>query len=357
MSTIFGLAGLSASDYQFVNTAGQSLIYTATQQYLDMVNEDVTRAVSVFVDVITEDHQERYQLPGGGRMTQRGDGTRGPAVKPLGSWDVAYPIYDFAEQVAATDVDAAYLTPAEYQRHVDTIVNRYRTELRWQILHALLDNVSVSYSDKRWGTLTLQPLANNDSVTYPPVMGATTDATDNHYLESNYAATAISDSNNPYITIREEIVEHFGTETGGDNVVVFINNAETPETEDLTDFDPVEDRFIRSGANRDIPFNLPNVPGRIIGRTNGVWVSEWRFMPANYMLGIHLDAPAPCKMRVDEAATGLPRGLNLVANDMSYPIASAEWRARFGISVANRLNGVVMELGTGGTYTVPAVYD
>jgi hypothetical protein len=74
------------------------------------------------------------------------------------------------------------------------------------------------------------------------------------------------------------------------------------------------------------------------------------------MLAVHLEAPAPVIKRVDPAATGLGRGLQLVAEDESFPFTASFWRHRFGFGVGNRLNGVVMELGTGGTYTVPAAY-
>ena len=46
---------------------------------------------------------------------------------------------------------------------------------------------------------------------------------------------------------------------------------------------------------------------RVIGRVNGVWVVEWRFVPANYILAIHLDAPKPLMQRVDPADTLSPR--------------------------------------------------
>lgn len=359
MSAIFALAGMSAADYQYVHTAGEQLIYEATRAYTAQRNADIQRAESAFIEMMTENHNERYKLPGTGRMARRTPGTRGPAVRAYGGWDVAYPLYDFEEAVVGDDVDLAYMTPQEYQNHIDTIVNRYVGERRWQILHALLDDQagsSESFTDRLWGTLTIVPLANGDSVTYPPVLGSDSEATEDHYAESGYAAASISDTNNPIETNVNELVEHFGTTTGGENVISFINNAQTTQVKDLTDFTEVEDRFIRSGDNVDVPFNLPNVPGKIIGRTNGSWVSEWRWIPANYILSIHMEAPAPLKERVDPAATGLPRGLNLVAQDDTHPLMSSIYRARFGIAVGNRLNGCVMELGTGGTYTIPTAY-
>jgi len=155
----------------------------------------------------------------------------------------------------------------------------------------------------------------------------------------------------------DEIEHHFGAATGGEEIVCFVNNAETPETKDLTDFDEVPDRFIRVGDNVDVPTGLPSVPSRILGRVSGTWVVEWRWVPANYMIGVHLDAPRPLKARVDPADTGLARGLVLVARDERYPLESSHYRHRFGFGCGNRLNGVVMELGTGGSYTIPTAYQ
>ena len=356
MSGIFGLLGLSDNDRSYVNTIGQSLVFTATQTLLQQYNADLNAAMSVFLDSTTTGFKERYKLPGGGRLQRRGGLAQSAAVKAYGSWDVAFPLEDFGAQLADSDIAMAYMTMPEYNRHVETVMIQDMNTVRFEMLKALFNSTAATFVDPINGSLTIERLANGDSVVYPPVLGSETEATDNHYLESNYAATAISDTNNPYITIREELEEHFGTSTGGDNIVVFINNAETPETEDLSDFDAVPDQYIRVGTNTDVPQGLPSVPGKVIGRTNGVWVVEWRWMPANYMFGIHLDAPKPLKMRVDPADTGLGTGLQLVARDQQYPIESAHYRHRFGFGCANRLNGVVLELGVGGSYSVPAAY-
>jgi hypothetical protein len=52
--------------------------------------------------------------------------------------------------------------------------------MRRHVLAAVLDNASWNYSDEQHGTLAVQPLANNDAVTYVKRSGQT--ATDNHYL-------------------------------------------------------------------------------------------------------------------------------------------------------------------------------
>lgn len=357
MAGLFGLLGTADTDREYVNTVGQRVVYDAIQAYLTRVNADAEAAMVAFIEGMTEDHTERYKLPGGGRLQRRGGLTRSGAVKAGGQWDVAYPLEDFGAQVVGSDVDMAYMLIGDLERHLTTVTLQYVNTVRFEMLKALFNNTARTFTDERKGNLTIQPLANNDSVVYPPVLGSETEATDNHYLESGYAASAISDTNNPYVTIKNKLEEHWGAPTGGSNVAVFIHSDQLPVTEALTDYVPVVDAFVRAGDNTAVPINLPNVPGSIRGRTNGVWVVEWRWIPTGWKLGMHLEQPAPLKMRVDPANTGLPRGLALVARDEIYPMESAEWRVRFGLGVGNRLNGVAFELGTGGSYTIPAIYQ
>lgn len=359
MAGIFGHLNLDDSDYVYSLTSGQNLIYDAAADYIARVNAEIQSAMTAFVQGPIEAYTERYKLPGGGYLQRRRDEGRYGAVKASGSWDVAYPLEDFGAQIAGDDVSMAYMTVQELDNHISTVAIQNVNTVRFEMLKAILNGTNATFSDERHGSLTVRRLANGDGSLYPPILGATADADDTHYLESSYASASISDTNNPYATMVEELVEHFGESVGGDNIVVFINPAQAGVTMDLTDFVQVEDRFIRSGANADVPQMLPTVPGKIIGRMTGTgacWVVQWRWIPANYLLAVHLEAPPPLKMRVDPAATGLGRGLQLVAEDEQFPFKSSFWRHRFGFGVANRLNGVVMELGTGGTYTTPTAY-
>lgn len=333
------------------------MAWEVAQKWISDRNAELLGTTAVFIEGMTEAFKERYKKPGGGYLQERGVQSQPAAVKATGSWDVSYPLRDYSAQIAWDDVTIAYMSAIELSNHIETVMIQNINTVRHQILHRLFDNVQESFIDDINGTLTIDPLANGDGVTYPPVLGSDTEATDNHYLESNYPASSIDDTNNPLVTIRDELEEHFGANTGGDNIVVFINNAERAKIEALTDFTVIPDYNIRVGDNVDVPFNLPNVPGRILGRGHNCWVVEYRWIPANYMLGIHLEAPAPLKMRVDPADTGLGSGLSLVARDTEFPFEMSFWRNRFGIGCGNRLNGVAMELGTGGTYTVPTAYD
>lgn len=361
MSTIFGLAKMSASDYAYVNNANQELLYEAAQQYIEMANIATNQAMSAFVEPTpTTNFKERYKLSMTGRMQRTSEETSGKSVAPSGSWDVAYPIYNFHEQVAISDVDAAYMTPAEFQLHIDGVITRARNAKRFEILKRLFKNTTDTYTDKRHGSLTIETLANGDSVVYPPVEGSESEATEDHYLESGYAASAISDTNNPFQTLADDLVHH-GTNTTDDLPIGFmINSAQAAKTKALTNFIPYVPNAIQRGQDTDqVLMPARPIPGKIIGYMLGAgWVSVWDWIPANYITGVNLAAPQALRMRVDPAETNLGSGgLQLLPEERHGVLTFNSWRLRFGIGTANRINAAIMELGTGGTYSIPSAYQ
>lgn len=358
MSGIFGVLNINDSDRVYLSTLGQGVVYDAVNEILTRHNAELNAALGVFVDETTEDHKRRYKLPGGGRMQRLGNQSTAAAVKATGSWDVAYPLEEFAASWGSDRVDYAYMTVQDLDRHLKTITAQNINTVRFELLKALLNSAQDTFIDPLWGSLSIEPLANGDSVVFPPVLGSESEAAENHYLESGYAAASISDSNDPVVTAVDELEEHFGAATGGSNIVIFCNNAQRAKLGGLTDFDPVVDRFINPGTQTAVPDGLPaGVPGRILGRHNaGAWLVEWRWIPANYLVGIHMDAPAPLVKRRDPGYTNLPDGLTLVKESDMYPFTQSHYSNRFGFGAGNRLNGVVIELGTGGTYTVPTAY-
>jgi hypothetical protein len=355
MSGIYGILGLQDNDRSFVKTIGQRVVYEATAQMLERYNSELNSFLGWFLEGTVENFKERYKLPGGGRMGRRGRLARPDVVKAYGSWDVAYPLEDFAEGLGDDDIAMAYMTIQEYARHLETIFIRNTNRVRYEVLTRLFKNTTNTFVDPIHGSLTIQPLANGDTVVYPPVIGSASEATEDHYLESGYTVANISDTNNPLPTIRDDMEHHFGMNTGGTDIMIFVADNITPYLEDLTSFVPVEDKFVMPGDDsaRIQGFGA-SLPGKLIGRSNGVWVSEWKHIPDNYMLAIDPAQPKPLKMRVDPSDTGLPQGLTLMAREENMPLTQASWRHRFGFGIGNRLNGVVMEVAAGGTYTIPS---
>ena len=361
MSGIYGALGINDTERVFLSTLGQAVVYDAVQQELEAHNADMQAAMSVFVERTTEDFKWRYKLPGGGYLQRMSGQATTAAVKAYGGWDVAFPLEDFGASIASYGLTFPYMTAQDLDRHVSTVMIQNANTVRYEILRALFNSTATTFVDQYGhGSLTIEHLANGDSVVYPPVAGSMTEATDNHYLQSGYTAASITNTNDPYVTIAAELVEHFGgAPTGGSNIVCFINSAQVALTRALTDFTESVDRYIIPGSGISVPANLPAaLPGRVIGRHEGagVWVVEWQAIPANYVVGIHMDAPKPIMMRVHPGFTGLGTGLRLVKTSDTYPFTEARYENHFGFGVGNRLNGVVMELGTDGTYGVPSGY-
>jgi len=361
MSAIFGHLNIDDADRAFNIVEGQQVMFEAATAYVNRINTDLNAAMSIFIERSTSDFKFRYKLPGGGYLSKRGSDGRFPAGKAIGSWDVAFPLEDFGRQIAGNDVDMAYMTVAELDRHIQTVTAQNVNTVRFEILKALYNDNQDTFVDDIHGSLAVEPLANGDTVTYPPVLGSASESTDNHYLASGYTAASISDSNDPYATIANELEEHFGAPTGGSQIACFIHPDEVPETRDLTDFVPVGDMGIAYGSDADLAARIPPQLlgiGRVIGRMDGsgVWVVEWRYQSSGYILGVHLDAEPPLIRRIDPADTGLGDGLQLVARDEQFPFEGSFWRHRFGFGAGNRLNGVAMYL-TAGSWTIPTAYQ
>jgi hypothetical protein len=353
-TTLFGHLNINDTDRIFARTDGQDLVVTAITDYFAAHEAALRAQLGVFVEGLTTDFRKRFKTPGTGYMTARGENSPTPAQKFVGQWDVDFPLFDYGDSIGGNDVDIAYMTAGELERQVLGVANRDVNTVRLLAMQALFRNTATTVTDPLHGSLSVQPLANGDGVLYPPLPGQTAPATDNHYLASGYVASGISNTNNPIPVMTEELLEHFGRATGGENVVTFIHPDQVPLISGLTGFVDQGDQFIRTGVNTAVPINLPNVPGRIIGRGFGSWVVEWRNMPTGYLLSTHLEVEKPLMQRVDPADTGLGQGLQLVGNDVRYPITHLSWRHRFGFGAANRLNGVVMQLTTG-SYAIPSL--
>lgn len=364
MSGIFGHLNVSDQDYVFNSAVGQRVIYEAAENYVALANAELTRLLSIFVARSTPNHTLRYKLPGNGYLQRRGPDGRYGAVKASGQWDVAFPLEDLGAMIAGNDVDMAYMTVDELDRHIDTVVQQNVNTLRKEVLTALTSRSNGTFIDPQHGSLTIRSLANTDGTLYPPVIGSITDADDEHYLELGDTSAAIDDTHDPWtgvntnsVNIVGELEEHFGIQAGSAEIVSFINQAEVTVVSGLTDFEPVDIRQIQEGQQTASPVQVPtDLPGVVIGRHRaGAWIVRWDWIPATYILSTTTAVEAPLYKRIDPPATGLGTDLQLVATDEEFPFKDTVWRHRFGVAVANRLNGICVECAAGGDYTDPTI--
>ena len=360
---LLGALDIKDSERPFTSVAGRRLIWDATQELFQQWNDDVRDAENLFVQETTTLHQERYELPGGGEAEALPFEESKPGeVKRSGSWDTAYPLYVMGNALGYNRVSLAYLTMGTYRATLQTIMNQGNNTTFRRLLSALLKNTTTTFTDPVYGSLTVQPLANNDSVNYPPKIGATANSTENFYLSASYDKSAISNANNPFLTIVNALEPRFGYGQGGSPIVVLMNPDAEQYVQYLPDFVGVTLHNVQPGDDVPVPNGFPPdrfIPwsARFFGTANGCWVVSWPRMPTNTLIGIHLAAPPPLKMRIDDVP-GLGDGTfqmicnNLTGDEMFH---EARWIRRCGYGVGNRLAAVAMVLGQG-SYTIPTGY-
>lgn len=358
---ILGAIGVDGSDYQKIHTFGQEVVYDALMQILGDHNDDKASVIPLFVEGDTWKFQDIYKLPGQGRMQRRASQTRAGEIHATGEWTVGFPLEDFGANVAMSDIDWGYMDVREFNRYVQTIINQNWNTHRDEILKALFNNTARPFKDLggHFPDTTVQPLANGDSVLYPAAVGSELNSAANNYLGVAASAIAFTNTNNPIPAMVEALRSRFGTPTSGSDIVVFMNNAQTPFAQGLAGFNLVPNRFVTLGNNISYVqvAGIPLSVGTALGESDGALLCEWRWLPPGYMLGIHFGAPRPLKLRTDPPDTPFTTGLQLIAEDMNNPFMKYQWRDRFGYGCGNRLNGVAMDLTAAGganTYTIPA---
>jgi hypothetical protein len=353
MSTIFGVLGINDRDAT-LNTVGQAQVFDLINQYAAATQTELDKIYGVFVESQTTLHTERYFLPGGGMLQAGTNRTRPGAVKPAGSWDVAYPIDQGDAQLGWDRISYAYMSAGQADAQVKGVMEQYKNWKRNLILTALLHGATRSYTDQLYGSLTIQPLAigSTDNVLYPPLIGSSSEATATHYVGSNYAASSISDTNNPF---RDIVKAKLRKRFGNGRIVAWINSAQTAKVQALTSFATIVPQYVNVGANTaTATADGVSGPGNFIGATDNVAVFEWDWIPDGYIFALDLDQPAPLKQRVDVPAN--LRGFQMVATQQEYPLQESFWQAREGYGVGNRLNGVAIQLVASTSYTAPSGY-
>jgi len=354
MANAYGFVGIIDLYNQRVNQVGTQRIYTAIQESL----AEHTRTVNGLMEALVERTilaQEQFELPGGGTLQPLDEHGNPIPEKPSGSYQVAYPIQGGGTAWGTNRVTSALMTVAEANRHTVNAQQKDADWLKRHIMAALLDNASWTYNDKvgrdgsaGLGNITIQPLANGDSVVYVRKGGAVT--TDNHYLAQ---ANAIDDDNNPFQTIYDELMEH---PSNSGPVVCYVASNLVGAIKDLADFTEKDDPDIKKGANSDVLVGSisQGFGDEVWGKVNGCWIVEWKSLPDGYMIAHARGAGAVLKMReypAEELQGFFPETNDVDGNHMENRVIRY---AGFGVS--NRVGAVCYQVGNG-TYQVPSAYN
>lgn len=333
-----------------VTTVGVDVVSAAIDQSVAEHNRQLNALIGLLA-LSTTQFKVRYNTPTVARLQPLDDNGRARPIKPAGYYDVAFPLQQGGAAWGQNYRTRAKMTVEEANDATNTLISADVRWMRDHIMAALFANAQWTFVDDLHGSLTIEGLANSDTVTYLVETGADAGETDTHYLAQ---AAAIDDSNDPYDDIYTELMEH--PENGGDVVALIPTNLKAT-TKALTSFLPVSDPNIRLGVGQnELVGDLGvSIPGEIFGYHDaGVWLTEWKTLPSNYIVAVTTDGERPLAMREEPEAE--LQGFQQVARRDDHPFYESQWLRIAGFGAYNRVGAVVYRVGNA-SYAVPTGYS
>lgn len=351
----WGLVGLEDLASQRVAQVGVERVYSAVAESLREYTRTLNELLAGWATPTTS-AQMQFELASSGTLQPIDEhGNPLPRV-PSGSYQVAFPIQGGGDAWGNDRITRAMLTVEEANRFT---VSAQQRDADWMIRHllaALLDDTSWTINDRfpvapgvdPLGTITIQPLANGDAVTYGR-KGAQVASGDDHYLAQ---AADISDAANPFPTIRAELLEHPSNMNGP--ITAYVASDLTADIQGLAGFVEVDDPRVMYGANTDRvgyeEFGNTGPGDAVLGQIARVRVVEWGALPSGYIVA-KMDGKAPLRMRqlyTPELQGLFPESYNVDGNHLVERVLRYA-----GFGVADRVAAVVYQVGNG-TYQIPS---
>ena len=327
------------------------------QVVLDAIRDSVTEHQRQVTEMngemfnITDQYSKRFLQPGSGTLQPLDEWGNPLPTRPQGFYDVGFPIQGGGDAYGANRVSRAYMTVADVNRNILDILSRDSDWVKRHMLAAIFDNTTWTYGDPQHGDLTIQPLANGDSVQYVKRSGIV--ATDNHYTAQ---AAAIADGTNPFGGIYDNLNEH--PVNSNATIVSYIPTNVKDDVEGLAAFTEVGDPDVLQGANAD---TIVGRVGRgwgdeVLGKVNKVWIIEAGILPDNYLVNAARGGSAPLWMR--EHVPAELKGLIQEQHSPDGNVLANRFIRYAGFGAHNRVGASVHFVNAGDTtYDIPAGYN
>lgn len=321
-------------------------IELARQAHNNIVNEMVSSFVEASID-----RNRRFGGDNTMVMDEVDQFGRGDAQKVAAGVNVGFPLrlFDvsvqwnrkYMQNTSVAELAAQFI--AAQTAHVKSIQREIKRAIFTPTNKTFLDRLVDNYS------LDLKAFSNADSSEIPPGPNGETfnGATHQHYLARAGGSLAASDIS----ALLETVIEHHNS--GG--AMLYINRASETAVRAMTsNFTAYLDARIVPGSGLTVAqgnLNQTNLYNRAIGVFDGaeVWVKPW--IPASYMFAFVSGAPKPLVLRERRPGSG---GLQIAAEDESYPLRAQTLESEFGVGVWTRTNGAVLYTGDT-TYAAPTI--
>lgn len=356
MTVAYGFIPLQSLFNQRINVVGVERVYSAVEESAAEYNRYVTGLLAQFAQKTT-DAKWQFELPSGGTLQPLDENGNPIPTEPTGSYDVAVPIDGAGDAWGGNRVSVAQMSVEEVNRRTTEMMNKDKDWIARHMIAAILTKDSWTYNDKSnkngykgLGNITVQPLANGDAVTYVR-RNTGVAAVDNHYLAQ---ANAIDDSNNPFPTIRAELVEHPSNGGYESEVIVYVSSSLVTSIKGLATFVDRMDSHVIDSADTDRLAMQPTPAfGDLIGYVDRCWIVEWPSLPAGYMIAHATGGGAVLGMREypeEELQGFFPERIIVDGN-----LRGGRMIRYAGFGVINRVGALAYYVGNG-TYPNPAAF-
>lgn len=339
-------------------TISAQTLQTAISDSLQEYTEQVSAMMGTMVEPTLE-FKRRYQLASGGSLQPIDEKGNPRPVVLSGSYDVAFPIQMGGWSWGNDRVSRAKMTIGDANRYT---MEAMRMDADWMIRHilaALFTNATFTFTDPAYGSLTIQTLANNDSVTYVLANGVPT--TDNHFF---FQAAGIADATDPYSVLYTALGHHPGNQGP---FIAYIASNLVATTQALAAFAEVRDpdviysvtnpvlgpSAVNPNSNQYDQGDMLYFGDRILGKVDNMWVVEWSRLPSGYIIGHASGTNDVLGMRQEPEPElqGLrPEFYTPDGNLNEYRVFR-----RCGFGAINRTAAAVMQVGAG-SYTIPTAF-
>lgn len=205
MAVQIGLYGLEDARDDLVVNIGTEVVNQRIRETVAAWSTEIMAAMSTLVERTTT-KEERVLLPGSGTLQPLDEWGNPQPRKVSGYYEAGYPIQGGGDAWGTNRVSRALMPIRQVERNMNNVFEADADWLRRHIIAAILDNTSWTFTDKLYPndpTVTVQALANNDSIVYQKV--GTSSGTDNHY---QVLGAALADGNDPFDAIYTDLDEH-----------------------------------------------------------------------------------------------------------------------------------------------------
>lgn len=344
----YGFIGLEHLFLERLENVNVQTVTTAIQESVAEHNRQAQALMAELAEA-TIGYQTRFKQRDSYTLQPLDEYGRPRPTRPMGYYDVAFPLQGGGAAYGFNHISAAMVTVEEINRLTMEAMGADADWMKRHMLAAILDEATWTYDDDEHGSLTIQPLANGDSVTYVKRSGSV--AADDHYLAQ---ADAIDATHNPFPTIYDDLKEHPVNANAA--IVAYVPTALKSSIKALSTFNEIEDMDVRPGNASDVLTGTIDrgFGDEVLGKVDGVWIVEWSLLPSEHMLAVARGTREPVlRMRQYPAAS---RQGFFSKQQVEGNLESTEFYRFAGFGALNRVGALVYQVGNA-TYEVPTGYD